>query len=66
MNYEDVGKMKAIALKHLENCFDQPSGNRPVGKVVPAFRKNFTPEEDAALRRSVIGSVASLFWDNHS
>jgi hypothetical protein len=64
MNHKREKKMKAIALKHLENCFEQPTVNRPAGKVAPAFRRNFTPEEDAALRRSTAGSVASLFWGN--
>jgi hypothetical protein len=64
MDHKRVNKMKAIALRHLENCFEQPAVNRPVGKVAPAFRRNFTPEEDAALRRSTQGSVASLFWGN--
>jgi hypothetical protein len=58
--------MSALALKHLEKCFKQPGGNREDSYSGPSFRRNFTPEEDAALRRSASGTVAALFWNDNN
>ena len=58
--------MSALAFKHLEKCFNQPVGNREDSYAGPSFRRNFTPEEDAALRRSAAGTVAALLWNENN
>jgi hypothetical protein len=48
--------MKAIALKHLENCFNQPANLRSSVTQMPRFRCELSSEDIASLRSSAVSA----------